>query len=623
MSDKWWTLEGEDCAAEVIREAEHLWDNQAGRRERYKENTQLFENLLIDSCDASGYLDAVDRVYDGDERRLLRSALQTARAEIFSPQQPKGQILTNDADWATRRQARRMDKIHEGLLSLPTEDGDPSVWAGMIDMGMGSLVQGTGLMECTLNKRTKKIVHRIVRCRDVYFDPAEGKRLRTMYVIEPIELETACEEYPDFEEEIREGQVQYDDGEGQHAACSSKVLRKIRAFRLGANGKAGRAVTLIGNALVEDDEEFTAPIFPFVMLHWEKHRESPWGMGLLEEGRYLAAHATDLHARLLRRARLGSGKRTYYREASVDVEQLKTNNEEDLIEVRGNAEIPTETVVPAFTAAEPEFAEMNVRAYWDGIGISQVSAAARREAGMETGVALRTLNNTKRGRQLDKAQAYELAFVQLLRQHTYRVRELAKLDPDAKLKLPGRASMKSVKISEGLFEDDDFSVTLAAASAFTSSPAGRKSMIAELFSQQVISPQAYESLLAWPDIDGELSISNVERDYIDSLIDKYLDAKKASWDVEDYVSPEPFLQDPQSCLIRVTAAYFKARLEDVPEFNAQLLYRFIQDLGAILTKRAAAQAPTADQVRSEVQMTPQDFALQGQAGQMAPQQGMM
>src|SRR5688572_32070749 len=56
-----------------------------------------------------------------------------------------------------------------------------------------------------------------------------------------------------------------------------------------------------------------------------------------------------------------------------------------------------------FSPVEMQMLEYAVANFWDSIGISQVSAAARREKGIESGVAMMTLNDTKAGRQLVKA----------------------------------------------------------------------------------------------------------------------------------------------------------------------------------------------------------------------------
>jgi hypothetical protein len=597
-SYQWWRFtDEEDIKTALLDNATRLFDQQSERREQYLHRTKLFENLQLSSPDASGYLDGYTALDEGDDRRLLRSAVCTARAEIYSPQQPKGQILTNGATWDMKRVARRLDKIHEGLLSLPTEDGFANVWAAGVDgFGMGALCHGLGAFEISACFRRKKVIQRCVRECDIYFDPAEGKNPRTIYVIEPFELTAAQDEHPDHAEELVD-EKPFEDFPVALSAIS-KVLRRVRAWRLGANGKPGKFVEAVGNVLVET-RDFKRPMFPFVFLRWERHRESPYGMGLIQEGEYLAWTATDIFERLARRQRIASGKRVFYKAGAVNKDALQANDEEVHVETTGDPSTSVhETVTPAFSAAEPNFAELMLRGYWDGIGISQVSAAARREAGMETGVALRTLNNTKRGRQLDKAQAYELAFVDVCRQHTWCVQELGEAFPDLELKFPGARGVKTAKIAEALLgKDVEFAATLGPASAFTNSTAGRRALIAELFSQQVITPAAYEAMLQWPDLESDSNLVTIENDYVDNLIEKLLDAKQGDWDEGSYVSPEPFLQDPNGALLRVTAAYFKAHIDEAPEFNMQLLYRLLKDFGGIMNKVAAAASGTAESIK--------------------------
>jgi hypothetical protein len=565
---QWWKFEDEEeIKTSLLSVADRLFDGQSERRERYLYLTQLFENLSLQSPDPAGYLDSFAALDQGDERRLLRSAVQTARAEIFSPQQPKGQVLTNGASWDMRRVARRLDKIHEGLLGVPTDDGYTNVWAAGVDgFGMGALCHGTGVFEISSDFKRKRIVQRCVRVCDVYFDPAEGKNPRTVYLIEPYEVSLAQDNNPDHAGELQD-EKPFDDFPPALSAIS-KTLRRVRAWRIGTKNNPGKFVELIGNTLVE-------------------------------EGEYLAANATDLFERLIRRQRIASGKRVFYKEGAVQKDALQANDEEVHIGVQGDVGSAVhETITPPFSAAEPNFAELVTRSFWDGIGISQVSAAARREAGMETGVALRTLNNTKRGRQLDKAQRYELAFVDICRQHVYRVQELGEEFKDLEFKFPGSRGMSVAKLSDALLgEDWEFAVSLGPASAFTNSAAGRRALIAELFSQQIITPAAYEAMLQWPDLEADSNLVTIENDYVDFLIEKLLDAKQDDWDDDSYVSPEPFLQDPRGALLRVTAAYFRAQIDQAPEFNSQLLYRLLKDFGSIMNKAAGAAAATAEAIK--------------------------
>jgi hypothetical protein len=313
-------------------------------------------------------------------------------------------------------------------------------------------------------------------------------------------------------------------------------------------------------------------------------------MGIAQEGERNAIDANDLYERLLDRQRNAAGKRTYYTAGSLDVEQLKGNDAETLIPVLQGMNLPVETVAPPFGQGEVEFAGLAVQNFWDSIGVSAVSAAARREPGIDSGAAQRTLNDTKAGRQLDKAQNFEQAFVDLAYQHVYRARELAKREPKAVLRWPGGRVLKEVAFADCLVEDRDFSFSVAPASNLPKDPAGRQALVGELYASSIISQETYRQLLQWPDLEKELDVSSVETEYIDQLIDKYLDADETEWGIGDYESPEGFLLDKNTALLRVSAAYFQAKIDGAPAFNTDLLRRYAEELDILIARAAANQA---------------------------------
>lgn len=594
---RWHLLTGAELALAVNNIADALYTDQASRRSRYKRNQSLFEGFPMSAYTAEGYarLPDVGVFDDEDPRRLIRSAVQTARAEIYSKQKPKGQAQTSGADWKTRRKAQKLDRLHEGALNQ-RQSGYSNVWALMWDRGAEAATQGTAPVKVTLDVESEQILHEEVPCCELYFDPCEGKSPRTLLQISPIDTDMAIEKYCGEDDpgalarrQAIENARPFERGDSARTPKTTRPVRMTEIWRL-PNGKIpGKRAVVIGNAVMEE-AEWVAPAFPFVFLHWERHRNSPWGQGIPQEGERAALNANDLHERLLDRQRNAAGKRTYYEPTSLDVEQLRGNDAETLIPVNAGMRFPQSDVTPPFGPAEVQLAEMEVRNFWDCTGISQVSAAARREQGVDSGAAIRTLNDTKAGRQLDKAQNFEQAFVDLAYQHLYRARELAALNPKAVLRYPGGRVLRDVAVADCLIDDKDFSWNIAPAANLPNDPAGRQSLVGELYASQIISQETYKQLLNWPDLDKELNVSSVEQEYIDSLIDKYLDADPEEWSAGDFESPEGFLLDKNTALLRVSAAYFQAKIDKAPTFNTDLLRRYAQELDILIRRSMAAQA---------------------------------
>lgn len=600
---RWHTLTGSEMAAAVNNIADTLYRDQSSRRTRYRVNQSLFEGFPMSSYTAEGYSRLpIDGVYDDpDPRRLIRSAIQTARAEIYSKQKPKGQAQTSGADWKTRRKAQKLDRLHEGVLNQ-RQGSYPNVWALMWDRGAECATQGTAPIKVILDVEAEQIVHEEVPCCELYYDPCEGKNPRTLLQLSPIDTDLAvsrfCHVEGDDAGNLRrraaiESAQPFERGDSTRTPKTTRPVRLTEIWRLPDGPKRpGKTAIVIGTEVMAEGD-WVAPAFPFVFLHWERHRNSPWGQGIAQEGERAALNANDLHDRLLARQRLAAGKRTYYMAQSLDVELLKGNDEETLIPYQAGMTPPTSDITPPFGPAEVQFAEMEVRNFWDSTGISQVSAAARREQGVDSGAAIRTLNDTKAGRQLDKAQNFEQAFVDLAYQHLYRARELAALNPKAVLRYPGGKVLRDVAVSDCLIEDKDFAWNIAPAANLPNDPAGRQSLVGELYASQIISQETYKQLLNWPDLDKELNVASVEQEYIDSLIDKYLDADEKEWSAGDYESPEGFLLDKNTALLRVSAAYFQAKIDKAPTFNSDLLRRYAQELDVLIARAAGMAAAAA------------------------------
>ena len=122
-------------------------------------------------------------------------------------------------------------------------------------------------------------------------------------------------------------------------------------------------------------------------------------------------------------------------------------------------------------------------------------------------------------------------------------------------------------------------------------------------------------LIGWPDMDSELNIENAESEYVDMLIETYLDADEKTWTASDYQAPEGFIFNKVGAVRRFASAWFRARIDQrtLPneeqlkaEFNIAILARWIQEMDALMQPPpppgaqgpgiAAAPAPSPDQL---------------------------
>lgn len=605
----WHRCKPAEMGHEVKNIVESFKTDQSGRRTRYQRNQEMYERRALGGSTAHGYYDgAAGTEFERDRLGLCRSAIGTAVSNIYAPQKPKGQFQTTGATWAARRKARRMDRMHEGILNQ-RQGRWVNMWAFMIDAAAECCVQGVAPIKVTSDLANERINHKLIPHPDIWFDPAEGRDPRNMFQREPMSEELAMRLWgegkgAEAKRHAIRGASPYEWYAGAAASKQrhGKIIELVYAYRLpDSSDEPGKWCAVI-NGEVMDHGDWDAPAFPFVFLGWEPHREGPWYSGIVDEGYTQAVWCSEMHMRLGQRRIVNAGKKIYYQEDSVKPDDLALNDATVAVPYSGT-QPPVESDTAPFHPAEAQALQDDIKAFWDMIGVSQVSAAARREQGVESGVAMMTLNDTKAGRQLVKAQRFEQAFVDLAHQHVWRVRELQQANPGYALRLKaGKNLIVEIKGKDLDIEDSDFSVSCQPSSALPQDPAGRQQMVSELYQQGMISQETAKSLIGWPDLDSELHVETSAFEYVDALIDRYLDAEAKDWEASMYQAPEGYLPNKPAALLRFASALYKARTDQLSlppkesakaEFNMGLLIRWIKECDALINPPAPPLAPGA------------------------------
>jgi len=607
--EPWHTLDREEMGGEVSSLIRSFKDEQGGRRTRYVRNLELYEGRTMGDYSARSYMgDGVSSVaLEMDRLRLVRSAVSHAVSSIYAPQKPKPQFQTIGATWEMRRKAYRLDRICEGILNQ-RQGRWINVWAFMADAAVDAALQGAAAIKVVANTELKRIDHKLVPLPDLFVDPAEGRNPLSLFQREPVDAEKTKKQWPKAAAKIDAASpYSWDWSEGITSPRAAKVVELQYAWRLPISAdEPGRWCAVINGEVLEEGE-WTAPAFPFVFLLWEPHRDGFWASGIADEGSFIAENCGVLDDRLMIRELIASKTQVFYEKESIKGDDLALNDAYVAIAVEKGAMPPVVSQVPAFAPQDIQFKDGKVREFWDAIGISQVSAAARREQGLSSGIAIMTLNDTKAGRQLIKAQRYEQAYVDLAHQYVWRLRELAAEDPDFAIRWPGKALLRTVKFADNDIEDEAFSVSVAPSSALPHDPAGRQEMVQQMYRSGLISQETARSLIGWADIDSELNVENAELEFVDLQIERYLDAEQDTWDAGEYIAPEGYIFNKIQALRRFTSALFRARIDQAflpreerekAEFNISLLTRFIQELDGLIKAEMAPPPgpPAADQV---------------------------
>lgn len=616
-SKPWWECEEEEMGEEVSRIVDGLKKDQAGRRARYSRNLSLYEGREMTGYSAYTYTNfsadnSSEDSFTEDRFTLIRSAVETAVAEIYGPQKPKPQFQTLGATWSVRRKAYKLDRICEGILNQ-RQGRFINMWAFMRDASVETALQGVACIKVEADREAKRIVHRLIPLPDMFTDPVEGRDPKCLFYREPIDEHEALAQFAGSSDDrsskiahaIRNaGPYDWYDMPAHTRARSVKTVEIIYAYRLPLGpDMPGKWCAIIDDVVV-DSGDWTAPSFPFVFVLWDLHRDGFWGSGIGDIGRRQAREVGELDERLMIRHLEATGNYMFYPEGSLQAPRDLEGNDSVRVVAYNGPQPPTMAQRVPFSPVEMEHMAEKKANFWDSIGISQTSAAARREQNISSAIGQITLNEIKAGRQLPKAERYEQAFVDLAHQWVWRLRELKEEDPELVVEWSGFALLQRIKFSDADPEDDaEMTVSVAPSSAMPHDPAGRQELADILYRQGVISQERYAQLLGWNDLEDAVTGERSEQEYIDSLIDRYLDAQEETWGPMDYQAPEGFIMDKMGALRRFTNAWFKARLDQMTlkadeklkaEFSISLLTRYIQELDALMQPPEAPPAPGPD-----------------------------
>ncbi len=588
----WYERHGDDRAGTIQVMARALQREQAHRVTRYQLNQRLFEGAGAPVSGESLAAEESDIVYNS-----FRSLVLTTVSTVFAPQKPKPQFMTSGAEWKVRRRAQRADKFCEGILRQRHEQ-HLDAWSFMLQRRAESLTQGAAPVYVYGDPRSKKICMEGLPVTELFVDPSERQNPRTLFRISDRSSEELLAEYGD--KDTRRYAIESStDVRANALQQTPKVAKRVEViewWRLGtepeADGEYDGQHTVVVNGvemLDRHDTAWTAPAFPFIFCQCETRLDDRefWGVGFIETTMGLGLEGNRALQGLQRQMRLNSSRRVYYIEGSINSMHLESNETEVHIPVTPGFQLPNVEQPAPFHPAQLEYMREIFKLQFDQSGISQVSAAARREPGIESGVAQRTLNDTKAGRQLWMAKAFENDFVELGHQYMWRARELKRVAGAFSVQYVGKHEIREFSYDEIALEKYPFIVQVAPASALPQDYAGRLQLVQEMMASGMVTMETGKQLLSWPDLEHEVSTESAEYDYIDSLTERYLDAEEKDFDDGDYESPEGFLVNKQRAILQMSATYFRAKLDKAPEFNLDLLRRYIQELD----KQIAAAAP--------------------------------
>lgn len=579
---KWWdtkTHEGHDKAWAAY---EQISKQDGGRKELNLRHMRLYGNVDMFGLSPSTY--DVERTKEKLSLNVIKAVSDAATAKI-AKNRPSPRFLTSGGNFSLSRRAKLLGKWADTQFYLS------GIYQVAPAVFLDACVFGTGVLK-VFRQKDKIRVERVLPT-ELFVDRADAlygsprSLYQRKYVNRDWLLNRAKNEWKVDRktlhaiENCTSGPDQRD-MVGVDSMSDQVVVVEAWHLPSGPGAQDGRHIIFIDGATLVDSE-WEYEYFPFGVIRWTPRLMGFWGIGLAEELTGIQVEINKLLIKIQQSFRLMAQPVWMVDQASLNIIKKGIINNE-IGQIVAYAGQKPEVYTPP--TVHPEiFAHLD-RLYsraFEISGISQLQVSAQRPAGVEAGVALRTLNDIQSERFSIVSRAYEQMFLDVTKIMVDLGKEIYKSNKKYSVVLQrDRNTIDEVDWKDIDMDGDSYVLKVFPVSALPNDPAGKLAHVADMMSLGLVDPQLAKRLLDYPDLEEDIALDRAACDNADRLIEKMLDEGL-------YEPPEPFV-DLQLTLKKVQAAYNRAVNMGVPEDRLEMLREFMLALHEHMERQRMAQA---------------------------------
>ena len=586
IGSTWWGLSkdlktddsrAQRCAA-FIGECERVKNNSTEREQSNVRHARLYENVEINSLTTSDYATAVVRqaiIGTGIMTLNVIAACVDTLAAKISKNKPRPEFLTSGASWKSQRKARKLDKWSRGFFY------EVDLYEKAKQQFVDAQVFGTGFLHFYPEEQadgTLRLEVERVLPSELYVDDADGLNgsPRRLFRRKMMHREVLASMFPDYAEEVLNGP------DPKSGTAPALMVEVWEGWHLPSSPKAkdGRHIIAIQGCELEC-EDWKLNRFPFAVLKGKPRVVGFWGKGAAEAltGGQLELNRTmkSISEQIRRK---GKGRIFIQHGSKVNSNHL-TNGFSDHVYYTGSPPV----VDNANVVSADEFAQVDKiyqRCFQD-YGVSMLSAASKKPAGLDAGVALREYSEIESERFSLVHQAWDNLFLECARISIELItKQYPQMQNGYKVKVSGRRRAEEVDWKDIELDSDSYVMQMLSASSLPNTPGARKQFVKELQADGMITATVAKRLLGFPDVEAEMDLGNAALDDCDATISAILDD-----DEPELHPPEPF-QNLQLLVERGISNYLFARhFKDIEPERLDMLRSLIEMASNMLAESMA------------------------------------
>lgn len=586
QSRKWWKDKTETIHESAIGVWKILWENDSARRTSNQIGKRLYANINIvgASGTASSKVQSQQKtVNDRLTYNLVQSVIDTLQSKM-AKNRPKAMFLTSQGDWDMQNKAEMLEKYVDGIFyANKAHQMGKSV---MRD----SLFSDAGCVK--VFKCNDQIKYERVDADEITVDQVESQfaKPRQLFQVKNVDRDVLKDLYPSKKAIIDLCNKAVVDSTGSNPNIADLVT-VLEAWHLpsGPEAKDGKHLICINSGTLFI-EPYAKDYFPFAFLQWSPRVNSFWGQSLAEQLQNLQLEINKVLWVIQRSMHMAGSFKVLCENGSNIVTEHLTNDVGAIIFYN---ETPPQYITPPPLQQEWFTHLQNCKQLgFEQAGISQLSATSVKPAGLNSGKALRTMNDIESERFLSYGKDYEQFYLDLTKITIEEAKdlyeELRKSGKKHKLDATfvGKKFIETIPWEDVSPEDDEFVLKAYPVSSLPNDPVGRLQTIEEYREAGYLQPRTARKLLDFPDLDQEEDLANAEEDYLNMILEKICNKGE--------MTPIDNFDDP--VLARELALQYmaKAKLHNLKPIRIEMLSRFISQIDALLAKADPANSGQQD-----------------------------
>lgn len=576
---KWWLAGSKrELTAQVLDTVSFLKEQQQWRWRQAAVYARLYGNMPLQNflgANMTKMAIGQNLPIDRPTMNVVQSCIDTLTSRI-TQSRPRPVFLTDNGDYRMRNMAKQMNGFIAGeFYQMKAYEKGALILrdAEVLGTGVAKVFQRNNRVE------TERVLNTELLVDDndaLYGDP------RQLFQLKLIDRSVAAAAMPEGRLAIERAVQGYPtEGEGQKTAADQIIVAEAWHLPSGKDEHGdfsgdGRHVIVCSEGVILD-EPWERETFPFVFLHYSPRMMGFWGQGLAEQLMGTQVEINKLLITISRAINLVGVPRVFVEDGSKVVKAHLNDAIGSIVTYRGTK--PIYEVAPCMPAEVYAQLQRLVDYAYQQSGISQMTAAAQKPAGLNSGEALRNYDDIQSDRFAALVKRYDQFYIDLAYQDIWEAKEICEETGKYKTVYPNKDGTKEIDLPKADLLEDPV-IQCFDASSLPRDPSGRLQKVTEMMQGGLISPDEGRRLIDYPDIEQVDKLANASEERILQALDEIVETGK-------YTPPDPFmdLMLAKKLVTQYYNLYAPAKLE---ESKQQKLRDFFTQ---ILTLEQAAMPP--------------------------------